>query len=158
MNRFRKAANDERGVSILEYTIVLPIMLFLLYVVADVGMFLQSYFIMSHAVREGVKTASATPGLQEGTFVGSGGVADTAAGHMTVQNRVLNLMKNENLRFENGNTPDIISECLPSGQVSVRLSGNFGALFNFSLAQFVAQNMHFEVSEQSKYLFTSCAV
>ena len=58
-------ANDE-GVAILEFVIVLPLLVLILFSIFDISRYMHSYMIITQIAREGVRALSGTPELSLG--------------------------------------------------------------------------------------------
>lgn len=92
-------AGDERGASLIELAMILPFLVFLLFVAVDVAMYLQSYLRANHVLREGLRAAAVTPGLIAGTTSVNGSTAGIPPsgrqGHIDIQRRINNLLHAE---------------------------------------------------------------
>ena len=53
--RLRLVRSSERGVEIIEYSLVLPLLLLVLFGMAEFGLFFQAYEVVSNAAREGAR-------------------------------------------------------------------------------------------------------
>jgi len=69
---------SEKGVSMLEFAIILPFMVILLVGTVDLSFGLLNYMSLSQIVREGVRLGSTLPGLTERIFDNSDSDYDTA--------------------------------------------------------------------------------
>ncbi len=105
----------ERGVAILEFSFLLPVLVLFFIGLVDLGRAAHSYLILTEVAREGVRLAAALPNLEQGEFVNVNNDASVPNQSM-VQQRVSQLVSLHQL----GN-PEIDSEftALPVGGVAV---------------------------------------
>ena len=79
MRRFLRRANDHRGQAIVEFALVLPLLLILLFGVIDFGRALQTYITINNASREGARLGAINPDADiEGKVRDAAGEFDTA--------------------------------------------------------------------------------
>ena len=55
IGRFRIVRSSERGAELVEYAIVMPLLLLVLFGMAEFGLFFQAYGVVSNAAREGAR-------------------------------------------------------------------------------------------------------
>ncbi|MCC6952774.1 MAG: pilus assembly protein, partial [Deltaproteobacteria bacterium] len=91
---------DEHGASLFELAMVLPFLVFLLFVSVDVAMYLQSYLRASHVLREGLRIAAVTPGLSVGQSIND---MNANVGHRIVQQRINGLLHAEDYNITSTN-------------------------------------------------------
>lgn len=58
MRRFSKILSGERGASAVEFAIILPILIMLIFGIIQFGIAFNKYIAVTHAVREGVRLAA----------------------------------------------------------------------------------------------------
>jgi Flp pilus assembly protein TadG len=82
--RTRQRLHSERGAELLEFALVLPILLFVLAGVLDMGFLFKNYEVVTNAAREGARMAS-LPGWVEtdvvarvNSYLAAGGLEPTA--------------------------------------------------------------------------------
>jgi len=111
MRRIRPAGRADRGQSLAELAILLPIILILVFGIIDFGMGLRAYITVSQATREGARYAAV--GNPAGAFT-SGGAGDcngstgtTAVGKVCSTMKGLNLdnITDVSVTYPDGNHP-----------------------------------------------------
>ena len=165
---------DERGTSILEFAIVVPFLVFITLALIDFGRLIIDYLIISQIVREGVRTMSAYPELNNiqeiktktdwdnelGNGTSSGRLFECRktpppgafnCGHFRAQfrmNELLQLYPNANLVLKQFETEyqNSAGVAAERDSVKVRLTFDFERALAFSFADL-------EVEHRGPYLF-----
>lgn len=101
----------ERAQSLVEFTMIFPVVLILLFGIIDFGMGLRAYVSVSQAVREGARYASV--GNPAGTFTTGGSGECNGSTTTTTVGRVCGVL--DGLRLTNVSS---VSVTYPSGQAS----------------------------------------
>lgn len=141
--------NDDRGVAVLEFAIVGPIMVAFIFFVVDVAMSFISYFEVNHVLRVGLRLASQTPNLEQNTVPYINSAAGMPAGHLLVQGGIDRLLQLESLSLENGWT---ISTMCNNSMVTVQISGTYKPILTNIAATF--GQLKFGVSGAAPYLYS----
>jgi len=154
-------ASQETGAVLMELSLIIPMLTFLMLAVTDFGMFLQSYFQVCHIAREGLRAAESIPNLSRASVnVGRWDVSKntlpkadkeisyTATGsqseHRFIQERLHMLLRASNGNAAahslqlNNNAVDIRTRCIASGgapgtdSVEVELSAVYRPITPFN--------------------------
>jgi Flp pilus assembly protein TadG len=186
--KFKPAnSNNDKGSVLAELTLVLPLLTFLVLAVTDFGMFLQSYFQITHIAREGLRAAVSTPDLSGAATNYAKYVATTdtpgiitylpATGltseHKFIHDRMLMLIKAGNgttathtLQLQN-NAVEISTKCTPNlgvagaDTVEVRVTAEYRPITPFNdmlaISGFTPLSFNFSTKSTGAYLFNNCA-
>ena len=90
--------SKERGTAMLEFALVLPMLLLLIFGVVDIGSALTKYMALAQVAGEGVRSAGERAGLEQGSY---SDLADGGGqpGQYSVQSRVSSLLRFQNLKM-----------------------------------------------------------
>jgi Flp pilus assembly protein TadG len=86
----KKNFASEKGVAMLEFTIVAPLMVLMIVATYDLGNALNQYLVLSRVVYEGARYAATLPGLEVQTV---SSVDANTPNHNKVRDRVVDLLK-----------------------------------------------------------------
>lgn len=108
---FRRRQVSERGQSLVEFCLMMPMFLILVFGIIDFGMGLRAYITVAQATREGARYASI--GSAAGTFTSGGSGECNGSTTTTVVGRVCGTMNglslahltNVSVTYPNGNAP-----------------------------------------------------
>jgi Flp pilus assembly protein TadG len=117
----RRIRKRDRGQSLAEFAMVVPIFLILVFGIIDFGMGLRAYITVSQATREGARYASV--GNPAGTFAGGGTGQCNGSTSTSAVGRVCSTMDGLNLT-----NIQSVSVTYPSGQIpgnSVRVQTQY---------------------------------
>jgi hypothetical protein len=128
----------ERGVSTVEFVVILPFIVLFFFGLFEIGRALNTYNLMTQVTREGARYASKLHGLSAGEH-NSTACGASCGGHQKVFNRVKKLVRDQRLEASLGNADalTIISDydTANDGEIHIAISGNYeGLLFFRSLS------------------------
>ncbi|MFN8391969.1 MAG: TadE family protein [Bdellovibrionota bacterium] len=140
---FQRKSNDQRGVAVLEFTLVAPLMAMMIIATYDLGSALNQYLALSRVVYEGARYAATLPGL-EVTTVSS--VDANTPNHNKVRDRVVDLLTRAG--FDAGSTV-VQTENVNNTWVKVTVVRKYQSIFGFF------NDMNIQVSASGPFLSLS---
>jgi len=147
--------SNDRGVAILEFALISPVLIILFLAATDFTLYLQNYFALSHVLREGGRYLAGTDILEQG--IHSSPPFVVAPRQRVVHNRIRLLINGASLRIVGGvNTIQLETRCTnnvvpdpPTVQVSI--SATYNSLFLGSIA-----TPQMVLTTRGPYLFQAC--
>lgn len=140
------AKSSERGVALVEFSIILPFFVLLFYICADISFFISNYLSLVHVAREGARMAAFTNSPEENT---------------SITRRMQTLAASESglSPFEARATCDDTN--IPGtgavNFVTVTVSGSYTPLFSqIWLKDGAAARLPFRVSQRAPHLLPKC--
>ena len=122
---FKRNLSSERGVAMLEFTLVAPLMALMIVATYDLGNALNQYLALSRVVYEGARYAATLPGL-EVTKVS--GVDASTPNHNKVRDRVIDLLQRAG--FDSSAT-SVQTENKTNLWVTVTVAKQYHSMFGF---------------------------
>lgn len=137
--------DSEKGVSLVEFSIVAPLMAFLFIAVVDFSLYLQSYFIANHSMREGLRMAAGTPAV------------NSSASRASIRARmdVLNNLERQPGQDQMKTTGALATTVNCIGDVvTITVTGQYRPIFPNFFANFSTVN--YTLRGEAPYLYSNC--
>ena len=119
MNKTQRRRNC-RGISTLEFIVVLPFLLMIMLSGVELSRALYSYNVVVQAAREGARVGAVTPLASDGSFVSGPALS-----------RISNVLAGAKLVYISGTTTVTCSPCGPDAEVMATVRVGFNTLFPY---------------------------